>query len=47
VLERLKRGIFSKRTKVATRLGATMQEPMEIQDSSDENDKEAIVQNNN
>jgi hypothetical protein len=46
MLERLKRGIFSEKMRVAMGLGATMQEHEEIQDSSDKNDKKSIVQNN-
>jgi hypothetical protein len=42
VLERLKRGIFSKRVKVVMGPSATMQKLVEILDIDDENDEKHV-----
>jgi hypothetical protein len=42
MLERLQRGIFNRRARVAMRLDATVEELVEILNSSDENDKYSI-----
>jgi hypothetical protein len=43
MLERLKKGIFKKRMRVAMGLSVTSQKPiLEIHDSSDKNDKKSV-----
>ncbi len=42
MLEWLKKNVFSRRSKVVTRLGVTTKKPMEILDLSDEKDDERI-----
>jgi hypothetical protein len=42
LLERLQRGISRRRTRVATGLGVTTQEPLKIHESTDENKEEGV-----
>jgi hypothetical protein len=42
LLERLRRGIFKRRARVAMGLGTTTQEPMDIKESNDKNKEEGV-----
>ncbi len=43
MLERLQKGIFRKRARMATKLGAIVNELVEIKDSNDENEESVGV----